>query len=297
MGWLPAAIVGVVLLLVLFLSARAFRSYRPGGAAESPVSVEAGGLVTAVLELEDVDPDSPAVQRLVHDTAARLLAALPDATEVEVRTPGGQVLGRVTRKAVRPHPIALPEWLSEPHSHRGGRPDISGHLQEDEPDVPPPREGRLEVAPVPVRPPPPVADRFELPEAVRQRIRNPEDPVEVVRAILEAAGIPLQVRGDLILAGDQAVAVITEPTHGRIGERALNHGFFRIKESRARRGLVVAFGLLDPTDIRRRGMLAPDIQHVGPDGVQRMADAVALGADPLRFAVAPPLATPTSPVP
>ena len=36
-------------------------------------------------------------------------------------------------------------------------------------------------------------------------------------------------------------------------------------------------------------MLAPQVLHAGPDGIQRMADAVSLGADPLRFAVAIPV--------
>jgi hypothetical protein len=44
-------------------------------------------------------------------------------------------------------------------------------------------------------------------------------------------------------------------------------------------------------DVHRREMLAPHVLHAGPDGIQRMADAVAVGADPLRFAVAPAVAT------
>ena len=36
-------------------------------------------------------------------------------------------------------------------------------------------------------------------------------------------------------------------------------------------------------------MLAPQVLHAGPDGIQRMADALSLGADPLRFAVAIPV--------
>ncbi len=48
---------------------------------------------------------------------------------------------------------------------------------------------------------------------------------------------------------------------------------------------MVTVGLLDPSDLRRREILAPNVHHVAHDGVQRMADAVAVGADPLAFAL------------
>jgi hypothetical protein len=38
-------------------------------------------------------------------------------------------------------------------------------------------------------------------------------------------------------------------------------------------------------EISRRHALAPALLHAGPDGIQRMADAAAMGADPLDFVV------------
>jgi hypothetical protein len=97
------------------------------------------------------------------------------------------------------------------------------------------------------------------------------------------------VDGDLLHVGDTAVVVL-RPPGPTVTPEALNHAFLRIQQSGASRGLVVALGYLDVNEVRRREMLAPQVLHVGPEGVQRMADAVALGADPLRFAVAPALA-------
>ena len=43
-------------------------------------------------------------------------------------------------------------------------------------------------------------------------------------------------------------------------------------------------------ETRRREMLDPALLHAGLEGFQRMADAVAVGADPIDFAAAPALA-------
>jgi hypothetical protein len=69
----------------------------------------------------------------------------------------------------------------------------------------------------------------------------------------------------------------------------LNHAFLRVHGTGTERRLVVGFGCFDTWDVRRREIHAPDVRHVGPRGVQRMADAVALGIDPLRSVLGPPL--------
>lgn len=48
-------------------------------------------------------------------------------------------------------------------------------------------------------------------------------------------------------------------------------------------------GRMDPADLGRREFLAPELRHVGARAIQRMADAVSIGADPLAFASAPPV--------
>jgi hypothetical protein len=42
-------------------------------------------------------------------------------------------------------------------------------------------------------------------------------------------------------------------------------------------------------DVRRREFLDPALLHSGPEGIQRMADAVSLGGNPMSFAAAPAL--------
>jgi hypothetical protein len=130
-----------------------------------------------------------------------------------------------------------------------------------------------------------LAEQFNLPPAVRSEIRNADDPVDLVRAILEAGGVSTRIEGDLVIAGDHAV-VILGTGHGGccIPREALNHAYFRVQESGMYRGLVIALGYMNRADIERRESLAPHILHTGSRGIQRMADAVASGANPLGLA-------------
>ena len=54
----------------------------------------------------------------------------------------------------------------------------------------------------------PLVDQFDLPEAVRTGIGDPDDPIDLVRAILEAAGVHCEIDGDLIRAGESAVVIL-----------------------------------------------------------------------------------------
>ncbi|HXF72566.1 MAG TPA: hypothetical protein VNO79_08170 [Actinomycetota bacterium] len=122
-------------------------------------------------------------------------------------------------------------------------------------------------------------------------MRNPDDPTDLLRAILEAAGIPHRVDRDLIVAGELAIVVVEPDAGVVVGHDALNHAYLRIAGSGATWGLVIALGYVDPREVERREMAAPHVRHAGPDAVQRMADAAALGADPVRFALGIPVRT------
>lgn len=131
-----------------------------------------------------------------------------------------------------------------------------------------------------------MAERFDLTASVRKRLHDPDDPVDLVRAILEAAGMDPIVERELIRVGDRCVVVVNDPGAGTIGRETLNRAYLLIQQVRARTALVVVLGYLDLRELRRRQALAPHVMYVGSVGIQRMADAVELGVDPLKFAVA-----------
>jgi hypothetical protein len=288
-------VVSIVVISMVVLGLVALAGVRRPASAppEVPtVSVERRAVV--VLDVEHSSSTSPAGQRLLHETAARVFAALPDCEEVEVRARDGSVVGRSARVVPEPRVISLPQFLSEPHSPRHHGPDLSGHLGEDEPFRPPPREGPFELTTLVSRVTPsreprrPIVERFDLLPAIRGLVRNPDDLVDILRAILEAGGLAVDVDDDLLRADGLAIAVVRHI--GGDTHEALNHAYRRIAASGAERGLVVALGCVEVVEVRRRELLAPQVLHTGFAGVQRMADAVALGADPIRFAVSPALA-------
>jgi hypothetical protein len=293
--WILVVVFGLTAVLAIALIA--FRSPPRSAApqASSPPTVSAAHVVAVTLEVDEADPASPAVQRLVHETALATFRAAPDAREVEVRTRAGTILGRVSREAPPPRELTFSPLLHEPQIRRTHVPDVLGGLYGSEPAPNPIRNAQTsgDIAP----PHPPLMDQFDLPEAVRTGIRNPDDPIDLVRAILEAAGMHPEIDGDLILAGESALVILRASGDVVIGHDALNHAYIRIVRSGADRGLVIAVGFVDPRELKRRELLAPQILHAGPDGIQRMADAVSLGADPLRFAVAIPVSPSRSRVP
>jgi hypothetical protein len=121
---------------------------------------------------------------------------------------------------------------------------------------------------------------------VRQRITNPDDAVDIVRAIIDATGAPFDLDDNVIVQGDRALVVIRTALHGAVGSEQLDAAYLRFERSRVKRGVVVTPGTMYLHEITRRHALAPALLHAGPDGIQRMADAVAMGADPLDFVVA-----------
>lgn len=277
---LGAVLVGLV-LIVLVGGARAWRVRAEEQPASMPATLVDDRAVVTV-DVVVTDPGAPAAVRLIDDAARQAFSAFPRADEVEVRDRTGTVLSR--RRRETPREIEIPPDLYDPHvaSRRTPEPRDEGgaaQLPTVSRDVDVNVAGR------------PLIERFELPEDVEAAVGDPNDAVEIVRALLEAAGHDLVVDGEVLVSGDEAVVVIRAPIGEPVAKDALNHAYRRFRESRARRGVVVSPGYMDPIDVRRRELFDPSLAHAGPDGLQRMADAVALGADPLRFVSAPPLAS------
>lgn len=269
------AIVVVLVVAVVVWAWRRDRDRTAAAKARRPWDAPPGARGSRiVLDLDAPDPDDPAVQRLVRDAAHRTLRADPAIDEVTVVAPDGRVLGHVVRPGPLGPEVTLPEALREPHAPTRHAPSPVPH---DDLHT----RTRHETSPELRRAP--LADRLELPPAVRARIVDPTRAVDVIRAILEVAGRPVQVDGDLLLSDDVAIVVI-DPRPDP--DRALTHGYLRVEASPASRGIVLRVGYVDPALVRRREAAARHVRHVGPDALQRMADAVAAGGDPVAFAVA-----------
>jgi hypothetical protein len=281
-------LLGVLLVTAALVALIAFRSSKRSAAPRtgSPLTVGASHVASVSLEVDEADPASSAVRRLVQETALGIFRDAPDAREVEVRSRAGTILGRVSRATARPLELTISPMLHEPHVRRTHVPDVLGGLYGSEPAQRPIRERHTSGELTP--PHRPLIDQFDLPEAVRTRIGDPDDPIDLVRCILEASGLRCEIDGDLIQAGETALVILRASGDVVIGHEALNHAYLRVVRSEAQRGVVIALGFMDPREVKRREMLAPQVLHAGPDGIQRMADAVSLGADPLRFAVAIP---------
>lgn len=293
-AWIAAAVVAAFALILALRRLRMRR--RSAATTRRPpprivVSPEDHRAV-AVLDIERARPNAAPVRRLVREAAARVFRLMPFVEEVEVRSSVGVVLGVVNRTSAWGRGIRAPNVFLQPHLRRSRGPDLSAHLLEQEQVEPPipvtPLTPTFSLPPSPPRRP--LADQFDLTEAVRSRIVDPDDPMGLVRAILEAGGLEVEVEvdGDFLRAGDVAVVVI-DPRGVSVTREMLDHAFIRIELSGALRGLVIGLGVLDVDDVRRRETWAPHVLHSGREGIQRMADAVAVGADPLRFAAAPAL--------
>jgi hypothetical protein len=295
--------IGATLILLLIIGAlRAQRAAleRTRGAAErgSPApfaaTAERGAMV--VLDVQHADPRSPAVERMVREAAARVYRMMPSAERVEVRSPSGLTLGVVERRPAPERRLEVPETLTEPRLPRSVGPDLTRHLGEPEEAEPPPSPPARPVF-TPAAPPAPrrpLSERFDLPEAVSERLRVTDDARDLVRAILEASGATVRVEGDVIHADGHAIVVLVPSGHV-VEPGSLDHAYLCIERAGAGRGIVIGMGILDVADIRRREALAPHVLHTGPDGIQRMADAVAIGEDPLRFAAGPALVAAPAP--
>ena len=274
-------IMGVVLAVAVALVAAVLIGRRLGRTPPPPPArpwetTEPGGAVV-VLDLVPTDPDHPSVQRLVEEAAHRPLTSDPTIEVVEVRDREHRVLGRVRR----PEPlreVTLPDQLHEPRPRPSRTPDPLGRSSTPHPR-PSPSAEPVEVADRPF------TERFDLDERIRRAVHDPDDPVDLVRALLSLGGHAPEAHGDLLVAGDVAIVVLGDPGHSL--DAALSRAFLRIQQARTPRGIVIHLAWVNPETLHRRELAAPNVKHVGSEAVQRMADAVMVGADPLGFVLGP----------
>jgi hypothetical protein len=229
-----------------------------------------GPIATIRLDVEVTDPEAPSVQRLVATTTARVLRTSPDVEEVIVEDRTGRDVARVPRRTQTPGPPPTRPEAEAPAS----RPRSSWR----EPAFVPGVDQDTAVARRPL------AERLELPDDVRERVTHADDAVDVVRAMLESVGRDVVVQGTMIRSGRDVVIVVGDA--GANSRAALSKAFLRVRESGASRGVVIHLGYVDPREIARRRSLAPEVHHAGAEVLQQMADAVALGGDPVEFAFA-----------
>lgn len=275
----------IVLLVVVVIAVAIYVMARPRGSRPVPAVTErpgSAGQAEVTLPVDDADPDTPATKRLVSETAHRVLARRPEVEEVVVLSRGGRVLGRVARHATSPTmPLAeVPLALHEPHAprHAGPREPVGTERVVHAPAHVRFRDER----PLPHRS---LADHFDLPQHVKTRLSDEEDPVAIVRAILEEPPAPVGTDDDLFDRGDRVLMVLRTPLYASVEAATLNAAFLRFQRTGAKHGVVLTAGALHVSDIRRREALAPELLHAGPEGIQRMADAAAVGADPWDFVV------------
>ncbi|MDX1660034.1 MAG: hypothetical protein R3343_14545 [Nitriliruptorales bacterium] len=276
MEWILVLIV-IALVVGVVLAARRQRQQRPeptsaGRGPAATVSHDGplpGPSVTVTLDIAATDADDPSVERLVQDTARRTLRSSPDVEEVVVENRDGVHLATISREQ-QPRGPVVTEPLEE-------QPEFSTDERERLAPAPDPGE-------VPFEPPPSgsLADRFDLPPSVHSRLRDPDSAVDLIRAVLEAAGQPAEVQGNVIRSGSDVVVVLGEGSRG--GSDARTDAFLKFQASGASRGLVVSFGPVGKKEVERREALEPNLRYVGASAVQRMADAAAVGGDPLTFA-------------
>ncbi|HEX9888320.1 MAG TPA: hypothetical protein VGA69_02495 [Nitriliruptorales bacterium] len=255
-----------------------------GDRTASPVAEAAGTLhalerdSTVVLDLDPEDVEDERVQRLVRAAAVPVFEQAPRVQVVTVKNRSGLVLGRVPRNA--PPMRHVPEVRAP--SGEGPRGHTPSPVSHEAP-------ARRQIDPDDVSSEPvhrDLAETFDLPDAVLAHVTDPRDPLDLVDAVLTAAGHATERSSDLVRTGDHVFIVVDG--HGRaiLGD-TLSRAYLKFSETRAKHGYVVVMGFADRSDLDRREALAPQVAYVGRDAIQRMADAVAVGADPLSF-VRPP---------
>lgn len=228
-------------------------------------------------------------QRLANEAGRRILATSRHVEEVRVLARDGGVLGTFVRHPGEAGPAPDPRILSTPPpgvSSRRREPDAADEALSRALERP--HDGAPDdTGPAPLPRPKPLASRLDLPPEVRSRLSDPENAQELVRALLEAGGHRIAVDGPVIHTDTgEAVIVIPAPWRRIVTREELNAAWFAFKASGDRHGVVITPGTLDHGDIHVRELAAPALRHAGADDMQRMADALALGGDPLHFAVA-----------
>jgi MYXO-CTERM domain-containing protein len=281
------ALLALAVLAVAFARRRraAPRSRRTETPRPSQTLEAVDGRITLEVPADDVD--DAALRRLATQLAERALDRDPALMVVEVVDLDGHNVLRLHRTQ-RPRTIELPEALHEPHvrPRRGPSPVPDGGRGGPRPptdrDGDPTGTGREADTTTRVRPlgARPAVDRFALPDAVRARIAPDADHVSVLEAILSVAGHPTSRDGDLVLLPHMAFIVVNVRDDG---ERALSRAYLRLERTGRAHGIVIRQGYVDPAVLARRQRSAPDVVYTDTRALQRMADAVALGLNPLDF--------------
>lgn len=257
-------------------AARAAAGEGPGAAGRELHPLERDS--TIVLDLSAEAAEDERAQRLIRTAVAQVFAQESRVQHVTVTNRDGAVLARIPRTA--PPLRDVPEVRVPREESRGHTPSPVGHAEP--PPLPEIDPDGLELEPAHRQ----LAEVLDLPERVVAHVTDPEDPADIVQAILTASGATVE-RDDDVIRSDGHVFVVIDG-HGRaiLGD-ALSRAYLHFERTRAKRGYVVLLGFVDPAELSRRQALAPQLTYVGRDAIQRMADAVAIGADPLAF-VTPP---------
>jgi hypothetical protein len=275
-------VLALVIVAVIAVVVRIKPKARPADGPEEPEAAGEirirDGVATVSIDIQATDTSSPVVQRLVQDAAVQVFTAHPEVTQVKVNNASGTQLGSVSREIMDSPEVAMPAGIVDPRARHGG-PGASDQGGAGAAHVG--YEASDEIAHRAL------ADRFDLPATVRQRLTDPDDIKALVKALLEGANLQYTQDGDLFKVGNRAIVVIDTELGRVVPDDALSNAFIRFQSSGARSGFVVTPGLMYPQDLKRRQTMAPQLKHAGPEGIQRMADAVELGADPIRFATGP----------
>ncbi len=278
MEWIAALVVIAVVAAVFVWWRDRQRPEAPAGTTRAASTTRRQPAVegpwlgpTATIRLDVVvtDPEAGSAQRLVTAATRRVFRTSPDVDEVIVEDREGRRVATVPRHVPDPGP--------PPTRPEAAAPPPRPHGSWQPPPVRPSVDQDLSVRRRPL------ADRLQLGPQVRARVADADDAVDVVRAILEAAGRPATVTGSMVRSDDDVVLVVED---GGPSGTALSQAFLRFRDSGARRGVVVHLGYVDPREVARRRALAPELGHAGPEVLQAMADAVELGGDPIQFALA-----------
>jgi hypothetical protein len=286
-------IVGLVLLvLAVALVAWAVRRWaRPSAASGSTAGRRAerrphdpppGGGWSRDGERVRIDVEVPgepgeALVRLAVSVATEVLASDPSLDAVTVVDRVGRGITTLPRPTTPSRP---PHTLDTVRLAREATPHVPSPVRPPSDDAPPPGV---------TTPPPSTArrtllDRLTVTDAVRAACTEPDRPAAIVATLLRLAGRPAEVDGDLVVSGDRAVAIADVRDDP---ETALSRAFLRLDASPASQGLIIVLGFVDPAVVRGRDGLTPTVRYADVDALQRMADAVTLGLDPLALAATP----------
>lgn len=274
-------ILWIALLVIVVLGAALIAlALRSGTRALPPPAAPPGELARVVrrdgdrvvLDLEVSDPTAPPVRRLALDLAARTFTDDPALRRLTVVDRTGRTLLTTTREEATVQLPDLPPDLSVgPRRPASRAPDPLGRGGGSSREAGPPPH----ITPLGPRP---FVARFDLPTSVLDQVRDGDDPVEVVGAVLRAGGRPVERHGDVIVSEDTALTVVDVADDA---ERALARAFVRLRDSGAPRGIVVRLGYADPSVVARHAGAARHVHQRDVTAVQAMADAVALGVDPI----------------